>query len=91
MITATKKHVLDVMKDADIVTIELQYDPSAFAVYDFGEELRRISLLSFGVVTQGETTESYHVRYIGQAILDGTILAIYLILCIFGCFIIHHN
>ena len=45
-LTVTKKHVLDVLKSADMITIDLQYNPEGFAVYDDGAELKRINDLA---------------------------------------------
>ena len=43
---ALKKTVLDLMKQADRLTVEVQYNPDGFSQYDNGEELSRIKALA---------------------------------------------
>ena len=43
---ALKKSVMDIMKEADKLTVEVQYNPDGFAQYDNGEELSRIKSIA---------------------------------------------
>ena len=42
----TRKNVMDMMKDTLTVTMEVQYNPEGYAMYDAGEELKRIDAIS---------------------------------------------
>ena len=46
MENASKKYCLDKMKASTHLTLILKYNPETFALYDNGEELRRITALS---------------------------------------------
>ncbi|EGD78743.1 hypothetical protein PTSG_01722 [Salpingoeca rosetta] len=70
VLLASKFDVQNMLRQCDTVLLEVKYDAEGFAVYDQGEELRRISFMVFAdaEAEDGENEiQTFSARYLGHA------------------------
>ena len=71
LVEATKQECFDILQRSRSVIVEVQYEPHGFAFYDEGEELRRVSMLSFAQ-PDPSAHDQFDSRYLGATQVKGT-------------------
>ncbi len=69
---ATKNDALSLVRDQEEVQFDVRFDPQGYAVYDNGDELRRLGLLLWHRF-MGNRTDGlkYRVKYFGASQVEG--------------------